>query len=134
MGSHESVVKVAQELAERTSTDSLYGGDMKTITRLVKKMISMMEHSLRYLRDDRQKQTAVKLLTESVVGIVSNILDTEQAKAWDDLPRYEQVKSARSLLISLEDNAFLLADTINENKLYRQASRNVCKCHKLITS
>lgn len=127
MNSHESVVRIAQELAEVTATDSLYGGDMISVTEIVGKMIKTMKDRLRRLQDDRQKQTAVKLLTESIVEIVSNILDSRQADAWNDLPRFDQRYSAKSLLMSLEENAFLLADTMNEEELYRQAGRNMCK-------
>lgn len=62
-----------------------------------------------------------------VIGIGSDVISPEQSACWDDLPPSERGRAATDLLMALEDNAFVLADGLAEDRTVLLPHLNICK-------
>lgn len=123
----DSIISIANDLSQVTSSKTLYGGDMMTTTKIIKKMAQKMSVDIETFPDPRQREAIVTELLYSVVKTGSNLLDESQHPSWRDLSYKEQMRVATSLLMGLEENAFLLADTVIREKTVTQRVRNICK-------
>ncbi|CAD6244270.1 GSCOCG00013317001-RA-CDS [Cotesia congregata] len=122
----DTILSIAPELAVVTdNTRILYGGDMMTTTKIIRNMAEKMSQNIRNYQDPRQREVSVTELLQSVVRTGSNLLDTAQMASWKDLSHQEQMRVATSLLIGLEENAFLLAETLNQQKTFVQQGTNI---------
>lgn len=110
-----------------TSSKTLYGGDMMTTTTVIKKLTEKALNNIKTEPDPQQREAIVTELLQAVVVTTSNLLDQYQQASWKDLTYKEQMNVATSLLIGLEENAFLLADTVNREKTVTQTEKNICK-------
>lgn len=110
-----------------TNSKTLYGGDMMTTTTIIKKITDRISKNIQTFPDPQQREAIVTELLQSVVKTTSNLLDSSQDSSWKDLSHREQMRVATSLLIGLEENAFLLADTVIREKTVVQAVKNICK-------
>lgn len=77
--------------------------------------------------DPRQREAIVTELLHGVVKTGSNLLDSAQLASWRDLTHKEQMRVATSLLVGLEENSFLLADTVVRQKTVIHAVKNICE-------
>ncbi|CAH0561839.1 unnamed protein product [Brassicogethes aeneus] len=118
-------ISIASDLAKVTSSKTLYGGDMIITTRIVQKMTQKMSQDIQTFPDTRQREEIVTELLEDVAKTGSNLLDPSQLPSWRDLSYKEQMSVATSLLIGLEENAFLLADTVMSNKVVDREFKNI---------
>lgn len=98
-----------------------------TTTTIVQKMSERMAKNIQTFPDPQQREAYVTELLQSVVRTASNLLDPSQYASWKDLNHKEQMQVATSLLIGLEKNAFLLADTVIREKTAIQREDNICK-------
>ncbi|XP_046406443.1 latrophilin Cirl-like isoform X2 [Ischnura elegans] len=121
----DSIMGISNDLAQVTASKILYGGDMMTTTKIVKKMAQKMSLDIRTFPDPRQREAIVTELLHGVVRTGSNLLDSSQKGSWRDLTYEEQMRVATSLLIGLEENAFLLADTVVREKEVIQLVKNI---------
>ncbi|XP_021940476.1 latrophilin Cirl isoform X4 [Zootermopsis nevadensis] len=121
----DSIISIANDLSQVTSSKTLYGGDMMTTTKIIKKMAQKMSVDIETFPDPRQREAIVTELLYGVVKTGSNLLDESQHPSWRDLSYKEQMRVATSLLMGLEENAFLLADTVIREKTVTQAVRNI---------
>ncbi|KAJ9585473.1 hypothetical protein L9F63_002738, partial [Diploptera punctata] len=121
----DSIISIANDLSQVTSSKTLYGGDMMTTTKIIKKMAQKMALDIETFPDPRQREAIVTELLLGVVKTGSNLLDESQHPSWRDLSYKEQMRVATSLLMGLEENAFLLADTVVREKTVTQAVRNI---------
>ncbi|PSN57298.1 hypothetical protein C0J52_02077 [Blattella germanica] len=121
----DSIISIANDLSQVTSSKTLYGGDMMTTTKIIKKMAQKMSVDIETFPDPRQREAIVTELLLGVVKTGSNLLDESQHPSWRDLSYKEQMRVATSLLMGLEENAFLLADTVIREKTVTQAVRNI---------
>ncbi|XP_074098364.1 latrophilin Cirl isoform X2 [Cotesia typhae] len=122
----DTILSIAPELAVVTdNTRILYGGDMMTTTKIIRNMAEKMSQNIRNYQDPRQREVSVTELLQSVVRTGSNLLDTAQMASWKDLSHQEQMRVATSLLIGLEENAFLLAETLNQQRTFVQQGTNI---------
>ncbi|XP_069693685.1 latrophilin Cirl isoform X9 [Periplaneta americana] len=121
----DSIISIANDLSQVTSSKTLYGGDMMTTTKIIKKMAQKMSVDIETFPDPRQREAIVTELLYGVVKTGSNLLDESQHPSWRDLSYKEQMRVATSLLMGLEENAFLLADTVVREKTVTQAVRNI---------
>lgn len=87
-----------------------------------------MTYDIETFSDQRQRESVVLELLNSVVKTGSNLLDETQQYSWMDLSFEDQMRVATSLLTGLEDNAFLLADTIAAERNVVQKVKNIRKC------
>jgi adhesion G protein-coupled receptor L1 len=105
----------------------LYGGDLMTTSKIIKKMAQKINQDIQSFPDQRQREALVSELLHKVVITSSNLLDDSQHSSWNDLAYDEQMRIASSLMTGLEENAFLLADTMVAQKTVDERFKNVCK-------
>lgn len=123
----DSLISITGDLSQVTSSKTLYGGDMMITTKIIKKMAQKISEDIRTFPDQRQREAIVAELLQGVVRTGSNLLDSSQHPSWRDLSYKEQMRVATSLLIGLEENAFLLADTVVREKTVEQTVKNISK-------
>lgn len=123
----DSLISISSDLSQVTSSKTLYGGDMMITTKIIKKMAQKMSEDIQTFGDLRQREAIVTELLHGVVRTGSNLLDSSQHPSWRDLSYKEQMRVATSLLIGLEENAFLLADTVDREKTVEQTVKNISK-------
>ncbi|XP_037090639.1 LOW QUALITY PROTEIN: latrophilin Cirl-like [Pollicipes pollicipes] len=124
--SGEHTLRVAAELAQVTDrSDGLFGGDVRTAARLVNHLASRQAQQLIAVPAVERREAIVTELTEDVVRAASNVLDAGQLAAWRDLGPEERRRAATSLLIGLEQNAFLLSDNVLPDRTILEIDRNL---------
>ncbi|GBP18654.1 Latrophilin Cirl [Eumeta japonica] len=122
----ESLLSVSSDLAQVTSSKTLYGGDMMTTTNIMRKLVQRMAQNVQTFPDSGQREA---LVTDMLLGVIktgSNLLEESQRASWMDLSPEAQNKAASALLTQLEENAFLLADAITSEKNILQTVKNIC--------
>ncbi|XP_048264306.1 latrophilin Cirl-like isoform X2 [Bombus affinis] len=120
------ILGISRELSQVTNNSrGLYGGDMMITTKIIKNMAEKMAQDIRTYQDANQREVSVTELLQGVVRTGSNLLDKAQMASWKDLSHQEQMRVATSLLIGLEENAFLLADTLMHEKTITHEGRNI---------
>lgn len=120
-----SLLSIANDLSQVTSSKALYGGDMLVATKIIQTVSQRMHFDIETLPEQRQREALVYELLNSVVKTGSNLLDQSQHASWLDLSVEDQMRVATSLLTGLEDNAFLLADTILRERHVVQKVKNI---------
>ncbi|KAK4016000.1 hypothetical protein OUZ56_030964 [Daphnia magna] len=184
IGEGDSIISIANDLAQVTHSKTLYGGDMMAAARLLRQMALKMAADLQAFPDWRQREAIVTELVQSVVRAGSSLLGSAQSLAWRDLglttppvgagaaalpppppppsppsssssssttlnsasssssadaddmasdPHYYATQqrdqhartTATALLTGLEENAFLLANTISRQKSVFQSFDNI---------
>ncbi|XP_063929324.1 latrophilin Cirl isoform X4 [Zophobas morio] len=125
MAGRDPLVSITNDLAQVTSSKTLYGGDMMITTKIIQKMAQKMSQDIQTFPDTRQREAIVTEMLSDVVKTGSNLLDSSQHPSWRDLSYKEQMRVATSLLIGLEENAFLLADTVMRKKTVDQIVKNI---------
>lgn len=100
---------------------------MMITTKIIQKMTEKMNKDIQTFPDTRQREAIVTEMLMDVAKAGSNLLDSSQHSSWKDLSYKEQMSVATSLLIGLEDNAFLLADTVMSKKTVDREFKNICK-------
>ncbi|CAH1153302.1 unnamed protein product [Phaedon cochleariae] len=121
----DPLVSITNDLAQVTGSKTLYGGDMMITTKIIQKMTEKMSKDIRTVDDARQREQIVTEMLMDVAKTGSNLLDASQRASWKDLSYKEQMSVATSLLIGLEENAFLLADTVNSEKTVEKVFKNI---------
>ncbi|XP_065166417.1 latrophilin Cirl isoform X6 [Atheta coriaria] len=123
----DPLISITSDLAQVTSskTLTLYGGDMMITAKIIQKMAQKMAMDIQTFPDTRQRETIVTEMLNDVVKTGSNLLDSSQHPSWRDLSHKEQMRVATSLLIGLEENAFLLAETVTREKTVDQVVKNI---------
>ncbi|XP_035725800.1 latrophilin Cirl-like isoform X2 [Vespa mandarinia] len=120
------ILGISRELSQVTNNSrGLYGGDMMITTKIIKNMAEKMAQDIRTYQDPNQREVSVTELLQGVVRTGSNLLNEAQMASWKDLSHQEQMRVATSLLIGLEENAFLLADTLTQEKTITHDCRNI---------
>ena len=122
----DMILSISSDLSQVTNNSRvLYGGDMMITTKIIKNMAEKMAQDIRTYQDSRQREVSVAELLQGVVRTGSNLLDEAQMASWKDLSHQDQMRVATSLLIGLEENAFLLADTLMHERTIVQAGKNI---------
>ncbi|CAH2099125.1 unnamed protein product [Euphydryas editha] len=122
----ESLLSISNDLAQVTSSKTLYGGDMMTTTSIMKKLAQRMSQNVQTFPDPRQKEAIVTDMLLGVIKTGSNLLEESQRASWSDLSADAQNRVASALLTQLEENAFLLADAVTKEKTFLQIVKNIC--------
>lgn len=130
----DPLVSITNDLAQVTSSKTLYGGDMMVTTKIIQKMTEKMNKDIQTFPDTRQREAIVTEMLMDVAKTGSNLLDASQHSSWKDLSYKEQMSVATSLLIGLEENAFLLADTVMSKKTVDREFKNIRKQHLILNS
>ncbi|XP_050356968.1 latrophilin Cirl isoform X2 [Nymphalis io] len=122
----ESLLSISNDLAQVTSSKTLYGGDMMTTTSIMKKLAQRMSQNVQTFPDPRQKEAIVTDMLLGVIKTGSNLLEESQRASWSDLSADAQNRVASALLTQLEEHAFLLADAVTKEKTILQIVKNIC--------
>ena len=80
------------------------------------------------------RESMVTDLVQNVVRTGSNIIDRINHRSWNDLNREEGGRAATSLMVGLEENAFLLADAVTSEKIIIKPTDNIRKLYPLARS
>ncbi|XP_018565685.1 latrophilin Cirl isoform X4 [Anoplophora glabripennis] len=121
----DPLVSITNDLAQVTSSKILYGGDMMITAKIIQKMTDKMNKDIQTVPDTRQREAIVTEMLMGVAETGSNLLDSSQHPSWRDLSYKEQMSVATNLLIGLEENAFLLADTVMSKKTVDKEFKNI---------
>ncbi|XP_059469822.1 latrophilin Cirl-like isoform X3 [Neocloeon triangulifer] len=121
----DSIISIADDLSQVTINKMLYGGDLMTTSKIIKKMAQKISQDIQTFPDQRQREALVSELLHKVVITSSNLLDDSQQSSWKDLGYDEQMRIATSLMTGLEENAFLLANTMVVEKTVDERVKNV---------
>ncbi|XP_017066101.1 latrophilin Cirl [Drosophila eugracilis] len=127
-----SLISIANDMSEVTSSKTLYGGDMLVTTKIIQTVSEKMLHDKETFPDQRQREAMIMELLHCVVKTGSNLLDESQLSSWLDLNPEDQMRVATSLLTGLEYNAFLLADTIIRERSVVQKVKNILLSVKVL--
>ncbi|XP_019754773.2 latrophilin Cirl isoform X3 [Dendroctonus ponderosae] len=119
------LMSIIRDLSTVTGSKTLYGGDMAITTKIIQKMTEKMSQDIQTFPDTRQREEIVTEMLGYVTKTSSNLLDATQYSSWRDLSYKEQMGVATSLLIGLEENAFLLADTVTSQKTVNRKEKNI---------
>ena len=119
---------IASSLAHLTGSKTLYGGDLESAVAVMRTVANRIQ----YLMQQRslsfyKKEDYVQEVLLNIVRAGSNLLDHKNKEAWDDLQQGHQLKIASSLLLALEENAFLFADVTNQPEILMESSYNIRK-------
>ncbi|XP_011300624.1 latrophilin Cirl isoform X4 [Fopius arisanus] len=124
--SGDKILTISDDLSAVTNNSRIfYGGDMMITTKIIKNMAEKMSQDISTYRDSSQSEFTVTELLQGVVRTGSNLLDKAQMASWKDLSHEDQMRVATSLLIGLEENAFLLAGTLHHQKTIVQEGKNI---------
>merc|ERR1712088_493941 len=120
-----SLSDLALDLSSATETKTLYGGDLDVVAKILQALAHRLRQELYVMASQSDKETLVAELLQSVLKTASNLLDSVQQMAWDDLNSRKSATAVTSLMIALEENALLLAETINNEKNLAEATNNI---------
>ena len=126
----ESISTVSHDLAQLTGLQQMYGGDLQLATRMLKHMAERMHFDIQSVVRAEQKEAMVTMLVQNVVMTGSNILDRINHMSWADLTHDDVAAAATSLMIGLEENAFLLANSVTTEKIIIKPTNNIRKYHE----
>ncbi|XP_031765534.2 latrophilin Cirl isoform X2 [Galleria mellonella] len=122
----DSLLSISNDLAQVTSSKTLYGGDMMITTSIMKKLAQGMARNVKTFPDANQREALVADMLLGVIKTGSNLLEDNQRASWADLSAEAQNRAASALLTQLEENAFLLAEAITEERNILQTVKNIC--------
>ncbi len=64
-------------------------------------------------------------LVQNVVRVSSNLISDKNHQGWIDLGKDEAGQAATSLMVAVEENAFLLADSVTSEKIIIKPTENI---------
>ena len=96
---------------------------------MLKHMAERMHYDLQRTGNLETREAMVTDLVQNVVKTTSNFIeDSGQIRqSWSDLKPDELGRAITALLVGLEENAFLLAETVTSEKIIIKPTDNVCK-------
>lgn len=117
---------IASSLARLTGSRKLYGGDLQSAVAVMRTVANRIQYLLQQRSEKFYKKEA--FIQEVLLNIVrsgSNLLDVKNKEAWNDLDLTQQMKVASSLLLAMEENAFLFAEVTNKPEILMESSYNI---------
>lgn len=107
--------------------NTFYGGDINATTYIIKSLARKMKVTVEASQDREQNESNLSDLIRDVVKTGSNLLDKAPMASWRDLPYDQKMTVATSLLVGLEDHAFLLAENLVTKNQFIREEHNICK-------
>ncbi|XP_059091088.1 latrophilin Cirl-like isoform X2 [Tigriopus californicus] len=125
---------IVSALAKLTRT-SLYGGDLETASVIMRTMANRLQYLLQSQSSSFYKKEAyIQEVFQNILRSASNLVARHQTPAWQDLPASKRSKMVTDILLSLEENAFLLADVTLEEQVLEEASEEIVMAISVINS
>ncbi|KAI5699343.1 hypothetical protein M8J75_001423 [Diaphorina citri] len=125
LGEGESILTIIGDLAKVTDKKVLYGGDMLAVTKIIHDTSIKTGRDVIAFQDDKEKEAVATDLVSNIVAVGSNLLDELQYSSWADLSLEEQLQVASSLVLGLEESAFLLAEAWDTDRTVNLAYKNI---------
>ena len=105
---------------------------LRTVANRLQYLLQTRSNRAERQHSDRQMASTVQHVFQNILRSVSNLFGETHSETWKDLHTSRQTKVATSLLVSLEQMAFLLSDVIgigNDQEEYvEEASKEICEC------
>ena len=120
-----AIGSVSAELAAHSEAKILYGGDLPIVATIVQGLAHKLRRDLYVIPSQDEKEVKIAELLQNVLKTASNLLDESQFLAWRELQREKRAGVATALLLGLEENALLLAETLNNEKNFVEATNNI---------
>ena len=112
-----------------TRTKALYGGDLETAVAIMRTVASRVQYRLQSSGTVfHNKESHIRQVLQNVLQSASNILEKSNRRAWLDLRADRRMKVATSLLLALEESAFLLAGVLNQPTHILETYETLSKC------
>lgn len=103
-----------------------YGGDLELATTIMKTVANRIQYLLQTQSQSfHQKEAYIQGVFQNVLRTASNILSLGRRAAWLDLHPSQRMKIANSLMLSLEENAFLLAEVLYREEIIDETSSEI---------
>ena len=135
-----SVSNISKILAEKTAQlntnnqaefkkNLIFGGDLVIGARMLKQMAERMHYVLQRTVNLEAREALVTDLVQNVVKTASNLISdsSDIRQSWSDLTSDELGRAATALMVGLEENAFLLAETVTTEKIIIKPTENIRK-------
>ena len=125
----EAIALVSSDLAQMSGLQQMYGGDLQLSTRMLKHMAERMHFDIQSVASPSSRESMVTELVHNVVMTGSNVLDRVNHMSWADLTHDDVAAAATSLMVGLEENAFLLANAVTTEKIIIKPTTNNREYH-----
>uniref|UniRef100_A0A3Q2XJ77 Adhesion G protein-coupled receptor L3 n=1 Tax=Hippocampus comes TaxID=109280 RepID=A0A3Q2XJ77_HIPCM len=130
----ETAAVIARELAEQTKSN-LQAGDITFTVRAMVQLVDLLDVQLRNLTPGG-KDSAARSLNKvfrlsmsdrvaAMVETVNNLLQPQTQAAWRELSTGEQLRAATTLLDTVEQGAFILADNLLKTDVVQENTDNI---------
>jgi len=124
-GGASAVIEIAGELSSSTEAKSLYGGDLAVIAKILQGIAHRLRQELYVISSQNDKETLAAEVLQSVLKTTSNLMDPMQKFAWEDLDTRKRSSAVNAVLVAAEENALLLAETVNNEKNVAEATNHI---------
>lgn len=119
-----SVSVISEDLAVAVDEVTLVGGDILAATNILTSSLGGLDKELENATAEEKTQKT-KEVTKNYLKVGSTILEDKNLESWSDLSNETQTETASTLITTLEDSAFLLADTLGDDETVVQEEDNV---------
>ncbi|KAM3590472.1 uncharacterized protein V6R79_010430 [Siganus canaliculatus] len=119
----ETAAVIARELAEQTKRN-LQAGDITYTVKAMVQLVDLLDVQLRNLTPGG-KDSAARSLNKAMVETVNNLLQPQAQGAWRELSTGEQLRAATTLLDTVEQGAFVLADNLLKTDIVQENTDNI---------
>nr|XP_061810986.1 adhesion G protein-coupled receptor L3-like isoform X2 [Nerophis lumbriciformis] len=132
----ETAAVIARELAEQTKSN-LQAGDITYTVRTMVQLVDLLDVQLRNLtpggKDSaarslnklQKRERSCRYYVQAMVETVNNLLQPQAQVAWRELSTGEQLRAATTLLDTVEQGAFVLADNLLKTDIVQENTENI---------
>ena len=121
------IANVSNSLAYYSGLEPMYGGDIALAAKMLKHMAERMHYEIQRTASLKARESMVTDLIQNVVRAASNVVDRMNRRSWGDLDKDEAGRAATDLMVGLEENAFLLADSVTSETILVKPTDNICE-------
>eukprot|EP00096_Caligus_rogercresseyi_P002638 TRINITY_DN1483_c0_g1_i2.p1 TRINITY_DN1483_c0_g1~~TRINITY_DN1483_c0_g1_i2.p1 ORF type:complete len:1014 (-),score=273.48 TRINITY_DN1483_c0_g1_i2:685-3726(-) len=117
---------LAYSLAHLTNSKDLYGGDLESSVAVLRAISNRINYLFTKDEDSFEaEESYIQETFQNVIRSAGNLIARKHREAWLDLHRSSQMKIANSLILSLQENALLLAKVIDTPEFLEEISTNI---------
>uniref|UniRef100_A0A8C8A3W3 Adhesion G protein-coupled receptor L3 n=1 Tax=Oryzias sinensis TaxID=183150 RepID=A0A8C8A3W3_9TELE len=132
----ETAAVIARELAEQTKAN-LQPGDVTYTVRAMVQLVDLLDVQLRNLtpggKDSaarslnklQKRERSCRFYVQAMVETVNNLLQPQARAAWRELSMSDQLRAATTLLDTVEQGAFVLADNLLKTDIVQENTENI---------
>ncbi|XP_036072841.1 adhesion G protein-coupled receptor L3 isoform X4 [Oryzias melastigma] len=132
----ETAAVIARELAEQTKTN-LQPGDITYTVKAMVQLVDLLDVQLRNLtpggKDSaarslnklQKRERSCRFYVQAMVETVNNLLQPQAQAAWRELSMGDQLRAATTLLDTVEQGAFVLADNLLKTDIVQENTENI---------